>query len=323
MRLGFAVKVLGRPLKEADLRRAASRPSLSKSLEYLGAVFDYLVEAGLPMYRMSSDMARYMTHPEYPDFHGQLPVNEKTLVALGRFATRHAVRLSFHPGQYILLNSTDEDVVARSLADLDWQAQILDIMDLSPEAVVVLHIGGAYGEPQSAKERFVRNFEAAPEHVRRRLVIENDDVSYSVADCLWVRERTGLRIVFDNLHHAAVNPEGMPEREALAACLDSWPAEQRPKIHFASPRTAFTEAPPRKKGHSEAPMTKRIPKWTSHADFADPFAFVRLLAQAPDRDFDVMLEAKAKDLAVFALRDFLRARGVAPKGDGRMGKLSG
>src|SRR5690606_17830199 len=122
--------------------------------------------------------------------------------------------------------------------------------------------------------RYVRTFERLPEHIQRRLVLENDDVSFSVSDCLWIRERTEQRIVFDNLNHAAVNSEGMGERETLDACLRTWPKDQMPKIHFATPATQFVETVV-KVGKRTKLVRKPPSKWTSHADFVDPFEFER------------------------------------------------
>jgi UV DNA damage endonuclease len=58
-----------------------------------------------------------------------------------------------------------------------------------------------YGDRANALERFARNFERLTEAARRRLVVENDDAYFTVADCLWVHERTGLPVVFDHQHH--------------------------------------------------------------------------------------------------------------------------
>ena len=61
MRLGFAVKVIGRPgLPSNDARRWQSGPHLRVSLEYLGAIFTYLAEHDITMYRISSDLAPYV-----------------------------------------------------------------------------------------------------------------------------------------------------------------------------------------------------------------------------------------------------------------------
>ena len=82
-------------------------------------------------------------------------------------------------------------------------------------------------------------FERLPEAARRRLVLENDDVRFGVTDTLWVHDRTGIPLIFDNLHHRLNNPGGWPAREALGACLATWPQGVRPKIHFSSPRTEW------------------------------------------------------------------------------------
>ena len=73
MKLGFAVKVLGRPgLKSNDTRRWQNSPHLSVSLAYLRDIFVYLRQINVRMYRMSSDLAPYVTHPDLPQFHNQI-----------------------------------------------------------------------------------------------------------------------------------------------------------------------------------------------------------------------------------------------------------
>ena len=211
MRLGFVVKPLARPeLRSHDSRRWQNSPHLSVSLAYLRDVFTYLAEAKISMYRISSELAPYATHPDMPQFHRQVEQCAAELAQVGAIARALDLRLSFHPAQHIVLNAPGPDLVARSAADLVVQAAILDTMGLGPEAVVVIHVGGVYGDREAARERFARNYEALPEAARRRLVLENDDVRFGVADTLWVHERTGIRLVFDNLHHRLNNPDGRP-----------------------------------------------------------------------------------------------------------------
>ena len=143
MRLGFAVKVLGRPnLPSNDARRWQSGPHLRVSLEYLDAIISYLADAQISMYRISSDLAPYVTHPDMPQFHGQIEECAEQLAAVGAKERALDLRLSFHPSQYILLNSPDQSIVTKSIADLQAQARMLDAMGLGPEAVVVTHVGG-------------------------------------------------------------------------------------------------------------------------------------------------------------------------------------
>ena len=95
--------------------------------------------------------------------------------------------------------------------------------------------------------------------------------------------------------------------EALALTLDTWPADVTPKVHFSSPSTAMrtVEHKDSRTGGGRR-LVLRPPRPTQHADFIDPFAFIAFLRHAQGlRDFDVMLEAKAKDLALLRLRDDL------------------
>ena len=303
MRLGFVVKPMARPeLRSHDSRRWQNNPHLSVSLAYLRDVFTYLAEAKIAMYRISSELAPYATHPDMPQFHRQVEQCAAELAQVGAIARSLDLRLSFHPAQHIVLNAPGPDLVARSTADLVVQAAILDTMGLGPEAVVVIHVGGVYGDREAARERFARNYDALPEAARRRLVLENDDVRFGVGDTLWVHERTGIRLVFDNLHHRLNNPDDRPPHDALAACLATWPADVRPKIHYSSPRTEWLV----EGSNSDQPAEVRQTRWNYHSDYVNPFEFIDFMRMAEGlRPFDVMLEVRAKDLALRQLREDL------------------
>jgi UV DNA damage endonuclease len=312
MRIGFAVKVLGEGgLKECDARRWQNGPHLLQSIAYLREIFHYLDRNDLRMYRMSSDLAPYLTHPDLPQFHNQIEESAKDLAELGELACRYRLRLSMHPSQYIVLNAVDDEVARKSREELIGQAALLDAMGLGPEAVVVTHVGGVYGDKQAGIERFARRYEALPENARRRLVVENDDVSYSASDALKVHDLCGIRMVFDNLHHLCNNPEGpgyLSLRQALERALATWPEDQMPKIHYSSPRTEAVERP-RKNGKAGAMRGYGVaPDLRLHADYINPFEFRYFLEKAEGlRPFDVMVEAKAKDLAAIKLRKDLAA----------------
>jgi UV DNA damage endonuclease len=304
-RLGFAVKVLGGGgLPSHDTRRWQSNPHLRVSLERLAAIFGYLEEIDVRMYRMTSDLVPYGTHPDLPQFHGQLEECGEELATLGRRARAADLRLSSHPGQYVVLNSERAEVRAAAVRDLELQAALLDAMELGPEAVVVLHVGGAAGGKEAATDRFLLGFEALGERARARLVIENDDRSFGLCDVLALAERTGLRVVWDALHHRCYDPDGIPSGEALASALATWPEDVVPKIHYSSPRTAVEER--RKKVGRRVERQTVLPPLRAHADLIDPIGFEAFLhGPGAGRDFDVMLEAKAKDLALLRLREQL------------------
>ena len=127
LRLGFPVKVMGAPgLKSNDTRRWQKDPHLKTSLEYLDAIFTYLQKKRIDMYRMSSDLAPYATHPDMPQFHAMVAESGAELRAAGARARELGIRLSFHPSQYVLLNSPDPALTQKSIWDLASQAEMLE-----------------------------------------------------------------------------------------------------------------------------------------------------------------------------------------------------
>jgi len=311
MRLGFAVKVLGAGgLPSHDTRRWQSGPDLSVSLEHLEAILGYLDEHDVRFYRMATGLAPYASHPDHPRFRDQPARCAEELARVGARARELGVRLTSHPGQYTVLNSQDPGVQRLAAVELEVQAELMDGMGLGAESVAVLHVGGATGGVAAGLERFERGFALLSEAAQARLVIENDDRTFGLVDVLTLSERIGRPVVWDILHHHCHDPQGMPDREALERALATWPAGVTPKIHFSTPKTAVEERKKRVGRRVERSLV--LPQLRAHADLIDPIAFEQFLTQtAPGLDFDVMLEAKAKDLALLRLREQLAARRAA------------
>lgn len=303
LKLGFAVKVLGAAgLKSNDSRRWQQHPHLRVSLRYLGKIFDYLEANEIRMYRMSSDIAPYVTHPEMPQFHRQIEECADELAALGKRARRLKLRLSFHPSQFIVLNSPEPVLVQKSVADLAAQTEMLDRMGLGPDAVLVVHAGGSYGDCEAGGRRWVEIYKTLSHAIRRRLVLENDDVRYSAANVLKIHEATGVPLIFDHQHFWCFNPEQLELRATVRRFLKTWPKGVRPKIHFSSPRTELRRLTRKDRKTRKNTIVLQPPVWTGHADFCQPFEFIAMMREFTDLDFDVMLEAKSKDLALLRLR---------------------
>jgi UV DNA damage endonuclease len=289
MRLGFAVKILGAGgLPSHDTRRWQSGPSLGVSLERLDAILDYLETIDVRFYRFATALAPYASHPEHTHFRDAPQRFAAELAAVGAKARAAGVRLTCHPGQYTVLNSVNPEVMRLAAAELEVQAELMDAMGLGPESVVVLHVGGKVEGVGAALDRFARGFDLLSDAARARLVVENDDRSFGVADVLTLSERIGRPVVFDIHHHHCHDPAGIPDAEALAGALATWPGGVTPKVHFSTPRTRLENGVDR-----------------AHADMIDGEAFGHFLSDtaAGARDFDVMLEAKAKDLALLRLRE--------------------
>jgi UV DNA damage endonuclease len=193
-----------------------------------------------------------------------------------------------------VLNAPDDELARKSALDLEQDAALLDAMGAGPEACVVVHVGGAYDDRQAARERFARNHARMSDRARERVAVEHDERLFDLADVLWLHERTGARVIFDLHHHRCnVAPGYEDYGAAMAAAFATWPAGVRPKAHLSSPRTELRTDAKKK--------LARPPLLDQHADFATPWDLAALLSAAPGA-VDVMVEAKAKDLAVDWLR---------------------
>lgn len=307
MRLGFSIRIYGDPNLPSyyEARARGGSAPLSMGLAYLRDIVLYLQANRIRMYRLHSRLLP----ASGSRLEEEIAACEGQLAALRALIQSADVRLSFHPYSAVLLNALDEDQYTRSLATLEAHVALLDALALGPEAVVVLHVGGVYDDPLTSRERFARRYQELPEWMRRRIVLEQDDHRFAFDDVRALHERCGVPLVFDGLHHDVHNPTRVPQREALAYCLSTWPPGVRPKVHYASARSEL-------RGLGEGRV--KMPSWTEHADCVNPFEFVRFLERAEGLPpFDIMLEAKARDLALLRLRQDL-AR-YAPEWARRLG----
>jgi UV DNA damage endonuclease len=264
---------------------------------------------------MATSLAPYASHPDLPQFRDAPQRCAEQLAEVGAKARRLGIRLTTHPGQYTVLNSEDERIRRTAALELEVQAELMDGMGLGPESVVILHVGGAAGGRLAALDRFERGFALLSDAARARLVLENDDRTFGLSDVLELSGRIGRPVAWDILHHHCHDPEAIPDAEALALALATWEDGVRPKIHFS---TARTDVEPRKKKVGRRVVhSLALPPQRAHADLVDALAFEGFLtgaAAAAGRPFDVMLEAKAKDLAVLRLREQLARRGYGWSG---------
>jgi UV DNA damage endonuclease len=190
------------------------------------------------------------------------------------------MRASMHPDQFVLLNALDERIVESSVRELEYHARVLDLMELPASAKLQIHIGGVYGDKQAGITRLAERYRRLPQPIRRRLVVENDDRSYTVADCLEVSRLTGVPVLFDVFHHR-VNSSGETVRDALRHSSTTWRRKDGlPMVDYSS------QEPGQRRGR--------------HAEHIDRCDFRRFLAQARGIDCDVMLEIKDKENSALA-----------------------
>jgi UV DNA damage endonuclease len=231
-------------------------------------------------YRMSSDMFPWAS--EYGIYN--LPNIEQISTILkkcGDFAKANNQRLTFHPGPFNKLTSSNDRITTNTIKDLTVHADIMDLMGLSntPFNKINIHVGATYKNKPAAIDQFLRNFELLPNNIKGKLTLENDDKPslYTVEELYkFIYKNTNIPIVFD-YHHHTLNNGGMPHSDALAIAVSTW-GNIKPVVHYSESRCKEQKIKCPPQAHSDYIY--------NHIDFYG-------------HDVDCMIEAKQKELALF------------------------
>jgi UV DNA damage endonuclease len=276
-----------RTVRLANLRTEAVIPVIARNLDDVLAALQWNVAHGIRFFRVSSDLIPFGPLAAFPfDWAEAFDWKFREIRALVK---AEGLRVTSHPGQYTVLNSPREKVVQDSVDELDHQARVLQLMD--PKGTMTLHVGGAYGDKPSAMEAFERNLPRLSDDTRARLALENDDTTYTLDETVGLAERTGLPVIVDLFHHI-LNPSGETWDSGLVPLLDramaTW-GGRPPKLHLSSHK------PGTRTGHAD------------YLDMDDVQVLVDLMAQVGQADapYDLMLEAKKKELAVLEVQHYL------------------
>lgn len=290
IRFGLCCVFAAAPIK---FRRATARYLLGRSrMERLRILSDicmhnadaleqalgYCKAHGIGSFRINSQILPLKTHPQAGYAVEELPAGgeiEKKLRRCGRMSRRLDIRTSFHPDQFIVLNSPDPQVVARSTADLAYHAQVARWVNAD---VINLHGGGAYGDKPSALQRLADNIQALPAQIRKRLTLENDDRIFTPRDLFPVCRQTGIPLVYDVHHHRCL-PDTMSVQAATRGALSTWRRE--PLFHLSSPHFGWGKG-----------------RCGPHHDYISPDDFP---GEWRHLTLTVEVEAKAKEKAVLKL----------------------
>ncbi|MBJ6110702.1 UV DNA damage repair endonuclease UvsE [Hymenobacter sp. BT523] len=264
--------------------------AVTANLACLRRMLEWNVAQGLLFFRMGSGIVPFGSH-EINTFPWQTHF-AADFRAIGDYIKAHDLRVSFHPDQFVVLNSPSADIVQRSIQELVYQGSMLDLMGLDGTAKLQIHVGGLYGERELAIQRFAQVHATLPAAVKARVVVENDDRLYSLRDCLHLHELTGVPILFDNFHHECLNHgEPMPEALRLAAATWHPTADGVPMMDYSS------QALGERKG--------------KHTDDLVDDLFRGFLADLHGLDFDLMLEIKNKEASALRAVAILRELGLS------------
>lgn len=262
------------------------------NLNCLEKILIFNVSKNILFFRITSDLVPFASHP-VNKFKWQKYFSDK-FREIGDFIKEKHIRISMHPDQFTLINSPDTEIFKRSVAELEYHSDVLDLMHLSSDAKIQIHVGGVYKDKTMSIKRFINRYKMLDERIRRRLVIENDDRNYTFAECLEIYRQTGIPVLFDSFHHS-INSSGETVRENVESASKTWGEKDG---------ILMMDYSSQKKGSPTG----------THSYNISISAFQRFLKETAPFDFDIMLEIKDKEVSA------LKAVNVAKK-DSRFIKL--
>jgi UV DNA damage endonuclease len=294
MNLGYACinMTLGSRKPKITTNRSMVRKTfLERGLDYAGElglensrdllqILKWNTENGIKLFRLSSEFFPWASEYKFEDLPQFLRI--RTLLSgAGHYAQSVGMRINSHPGPFNVLTSPKESVVQNTIVDLELHGKIFDLMGLekSPYNNINIHCNGVYGDKKSAMDRFILNFQRLSPSVQTRLTVENDDKEsmYSVKDLMYIHDKTGIPIVFDYHHHKFCTG-GLSEEQALKLAVSTWPKGITPEVHYSESKSLHEN------------NTKIKPQ--AHSDY------ITTLPNTYELDLDIMVESKAKELAI-------------------------
>jgi len=279
-----------RSLKKATLDKKGLDYCSELAVQNIRDLEKYLhwnLENDILVFRMSSNMIPWGNKVDWFSFKDFSEIKD-VLARCGEFAKKHGMRLTMHPGQYCILTSPHQHVIDNSVSDLQMHSDIMDLMGLSRTHYnkINIHMGATYGDKESAIKTFLKNFNKLPDAIKSRLTIENDDKGnmYSTKELFeGIHKNANIPIVFDYHHHRFCTG-GQSEEEALRLAVSTW-GNIKPIVHYSESKALNESLKVKMQAHSDYYLNK---------------------VETYGLDLDIMMECKAKELAVMKYKkDFL------------------
>ena len=266
-----------------------------QNLNHTKRALHFNIAHEIMLYRLSSSLVPLATHPEV-DWN-YIDAFQDDWSEIGELIRNHQLRVSFHPNQFTLFTSDKKHITENAVKDMDYHYRMLEAMGVADQALINIHVGGAYGNKEKAIGRFHENIQTLPPVIKKRMTLENDDKTYTTEETLAVCEKEEVPLLFDYHHHKA-NEGEEPLDLLLPRIFDTWKhIGLKPKVHISSPKSEK--------------------EFRSHSDYVSTDFIAPFLQIAKDigQDFDVMIEAKLKDKALLKLvEDLASMRGVKRTG---------
>lgn len=249
--------------------------TVNSNLNCLKRILEWNNDHGIKFFRVSSQLVPFASHPvckfDWQDYF------KKQFKEIGSYVKGNNLRLSMHPDQFVVINSNKPLVVERSINELIYHCEVLDLMGLDSTNKIVIHAGGVYGDKEGSIKRFKKIHSGLPSNLMKRLIVENDEKSYDVKDCLNLR----LPVIVDTLHHK-LNNNGEPIKEVIKLASGTWrKTDGRQIIHYSEQRPGASPG-----AHSQTISVKK---------------FMNFYEKIKELDLNIMIEVKDKEQSVIKL----------------------
>lgn len=257
------------------------------NLDDLYKILQYNVEHQIHFYRITSALIPLATHPEVNNWDYR-KIFKADFARIGKIIKDNNLRVDTHPDEFNVLNSLREEVVQSTIRNLWSHIHLFEDIKY-PNGKMVLHIGSAQGGKEDSIKRFINNFKNSPKEITQALILENDDKTFTASEVLSICKEINAPMVLD-VHHHICNNNGEDLSVLIKDIFSTWSKEKLPpKIHFSSPKEGSKDR--------------------KHSDFIEAKAFTDFIEMCKplNIDFDVMIEAKKKDQALFKLVDDIKA----------------
>lgn len=271
--------------KKTDQKQEKINQIIKSNLENLIEILNYNIKNNLHFYRLTSKLIPLATHSEV-NFE-YIEKYKSYYDKIANIIKNSNIRLDVHPDQFCVLNSTNKEVLDNAFRILEYHYNILDALKIENK-VIILHVGSSVFGKEKSIQRFKNNFYKLPVYIQKAIALENDDKIYNVSDVLGLCIDLDIPFVLD-YHHNICNSSEKNIEYYLTDIIKTW-KNNIPKFHFSSPKN----------------KTKK--DFRSHHDYIDSNDFIKFIEilKKYTKNADIMLEAKAKDDALFRLVRLLK-----------------
>lgn len=250
---------------------------IKNNLSNLTEILKYNSSNNIHFYRISSNIIPLATHPNIS--FNYLDKYQIYYDKIARIINDKQMRIDIHSSNYCIMSSTKEEVVNTSIKSLEYYYNLLKYMKVD-NPLIILHIGSSTNGKEESIKRFINNINKLPKYIKNIIAIENDDKIYNIEDIIKISKELNIPIILDYHHHLCNNINDIDNY--LEDIINSW-TNKRIKMHFSTPKN-----------------NKNI---RTHNDYIDSDKFIEFLSilQKYNKDIDIMIEAKQKDMALFKL----------------------